>query len=588
MKKWLTLLALSAGLSSTGNAAYINRLKTFTGTASQWPWQLNADGTWTKQQPTLTDIASGTMAATGTFTSTAYNKFAAFVLNGYDPAAAYSLWNGGGHQTDVIAGAVTVPAGSTTFQTNAVAGYVKSLRTPVGIGGDVAGYFFGEIGANGANVFGINPVCVVSTGFTSGNCQNEFDFNINSPGITATGINMFMSGTVQPASAVAFAAQKAAGASNNWGTAFYSGPGAAYLGIDLEADVGGNNQPSQAITLSGLDAGGSRRPSQIFSDANGNVIVRSGKNGSGIALQDYNGGAGSNVAFFSAGGISLTPTVTFAASPIVPLTGYLKGNGASIVSASATIPLSDHATQGANTIVGNATSGSAAPTALAIGSCSTSGSALQWTTNTGFGCNTAINAATLGGATFASPGTIGGTTPGAATFTSLTATAAVLVQASDTSFFLNKTGGSTHANNIWGQSNGVARWSLALANNTAEGGADSGSDMTFSAFSDGGGFLANWLVVARANGVSTFSGNVASTSSSTGTVVVTGGMGVGGDVYIGGGLRTASTTLHYSTVALTNGAAAATATLTNAPAAGNPTKWIPINDNGTTRYIPAW
>jgi hypothetical protein len=38
----------------------------------------------------------------------------------------------------------------------------------------------------------------------------------------------------------------------------------------------------------------------------------------------------------------------------------------------------------------------------------------------------------------------------------------------------------------------------------------------------------------------------------------------------------------------TNGAAAAAGTLTNAPAAGNPTKWIPIDDNGTTRYIPAW
>jgi len=38
----------------------------------------------------------------------------------------------------------------------------------------------------------------------------------------------------------------------------------------------------------------------------------------------------------------------------------------------------------------------------------------------------------------------------------------------------------------------------------------------------------------------------------------------------------------------TNGAAAQTATLTNAPAAGNPTKWIAIDDNGTTRQIPAW
>lgn len=38
----------------------------------------------------------------------------------------------------------------------------------------------------------------------------------------------------------------------------------------------------------------------------------------------------------------------------------------------------------------------------------------------------------------------------------------------------------------------------------------------------------------------------------------------------------------------TNGAAAAAGTLLNAPAAGNPTKWIPVDDNGTTRYIPAW
>lgn len=39
---------------------------------------------------------------------------------------------------------------------------------------------------------------------------------------------------------------------------------------------------------------------------------------------------------------------------------------------------------------------------------------------------------------------------------------------------------------------------------------------------------------------------------------------------------------------LTNSAAAATATLTNAPVAGNPTKWIGIDDNGVTRQIPAW
>ena len=40
--------------------------------------------------------------------------------------------------------------------------------------------------------------------------------------------------------------------------------------------------------------------------------------------------------------------------------------------------------------------------------------------------------------------------------------------------------------------------------------------------------------------------------------------------------------------ALTDGAGAAAGTLLNAPAAGNPTKWIGIDDDGTTRYIPAW
>jgi hypothetical protein len=51
---------------------------------------------------------------------------------------------------------------------------------------------------------------------------------------------------------------------------------------------------------------------------------------------------------------------------------------------------------------------------------------------------------------------------------------------------------------------------------------------------------------------------------------------------------TGDTTLLHTGTTLANGAAAASGTLLNAPAAGNPTKWIPIDDNGITRYIPAW
>ena len=61
------------------------------------------------------------------------------------------------------------------------------------------------------------------------------------------------------------------------------------------------------------------------------------------------------------------------------------------------------------------------------------------------------------------------------------------------------------------------------------------------------------------------------------------------NVYVAGSITTGTAaTFATTSVALTNGAGAQTATLTNGPTAGNPTKWIGINDNGTTRYIPAW
>ncbi|QTP32822.1 hypothetical protein B7759_01400 [Burkholderia glumae] len=53
-------------------------------------------------------------------------------------------------------------------------------------------------------------------------------------------------------------------------------------------------------------------------------------------------------------------------------------------------------------------------------------------------------------------------------------------------------------------------------------------------------------------------------------------------------LTNGDTVLMRTSASLSNGAASQTATLTNGPIAGNPTKWIPINDNGATRYIPAW
>lgn len=59
------------------------------------------------------------------------------------------------------------------------------------------------------------------------------------------------------------------------------------------------------------------------------------------------------------------------------------------------LPVGGIAALATNTIVGNGTAGSASPTALSIPSCSTSASALIWTSSTGFGCNTISGTGTV-------------------------------------------------------------------------------------------------------------------------------------------------------------------------------------------------
>ena len=59
------------------------------------------------------------------------------------------------------------------------------------------------------------------------------------------------------------------------------------------------------------------------------------------------------------------------------------------------------------------------------------------------------------------------------------------------------------------------------------------------------------------------------------------------NIYVAGNvLVTVNTGLKFDNH--TNGAAAAAGTLTNAPVAGNPTFWIPVNVGGVTKHIPAW
>lgn len=141
--------------------------------------------------------------------------------------------------------------------------------------------------------------------------------------------------------------------------------------------------------------------------------------GLGVAQDVFVGGSMHGAAYITAGNISNTP--------ISGSTGSFTTLSASstVTLPAGSLPLTNLATQAANTIVANGTGSTASPTAISAPSCSTASSALQWTSGTGLACNSAINASTLGGATFASPGAIGSGTASSGAFTTLSASSTV-------------------------------------------------------------------------------------------------------------------------------------------------------------------
>lgn len=87
-------------------------------------------------------------------------------------------------------------------------------------------------------------------------------------------------------------------------------------------------------------------------------------------------------------GILMMPMLALAQTYPSPTFNNLTVNGT--FTAVSKIGLGNLAVQGANTIVGNASASSGSPAAISISGCNGAAQALQWTSGSGFGCNSGI------------------------------------------------------------------------------------------------------------------------------------------------------------------------------------------------------
>lgn len=152
---------------------------------------------------------------------------------------------------------------------------------------------------------------------------------------------------------------------------------------------------SQVIQIAGSSTGVSILESAFASSSSGYVVFPALSTADLLAYgtftnTDFCVATGNTGEVNCATGSTGTGSVVLATSPTI--------SGLTVTSsltATGLVTLGDLATQAANTVLVNATSGTASPTAQSVSSCSAAGDALIWTTNTGFGCNTSITASSI-------------------------------------------------------------------------------------------------------------------------------------------------------------------------------------------------
>lgn len=190
----------------------------------------------------------------GVFTNVAMHDAASFMVNGASSQAEFQWSHVGNFSTEALAAGIVVPAGSTVYQVNAIAGYVQNGSTAAA--GSVAGVFYARNTVAGAKVFGINPLVTDQTNVgTGGNASTvvgaEFDIGAFNPATLALGINMvgvFPSGT--PTTSIAYQVSQL---NSPWGTGYNSPDGSTVTAINIGALAATANNDGQAINLSARD-----------------------------------------------------------------------------------------------------------------------------------------------------------------------------------------------------------------------------------------------------------------------------------------------------------------------------------------------
>jgi fibronectin-binding autotransporter adhesin len=203
-----------------------------------------------------------------------------------------------------------------------------------------------------------------------------------------------------------------------------------------------------------------------------------------------------------------------------------------------------------------------------------------------------------GSVNLAAPGPIGGTTPAAGAFTTLTSSSTI-TQSTTVTRGSTTTGGiiatavgtnivnALEVQNTGGGAEVYKAW-LSSHNEGLRLNSTAGSNTVFQIVTGSTIATGTLLVVLGATNTFTNATTLSSTLAVTGATTLTGLLTANGGITVVGG-----SSLLTTNTSLTNYNGSNTATLgssSNAPndVIGEPTKWIAINDNGTTRYIPTW